>query len=156
MSLRLLEELTRTWSLGWSLADLGTGSGILALAAKAFGAHPVVGIDNDPMAISAAKNNARRNHLRGVEFQLCDVRFWKPLGKLDIVCANLFSELVIDLVPKLRRANWLILSGILRQQENEIVCRLRRNRLEIVKTRRRGKWIAILARSVTPAARIGS
>ncbi|HXO92787.1 MAG TPA: 50S ribosomal protein L11 methyltransferase, partial [Candidatus Acidoferrum sp.] len=54
-----LEQLTRRWEPGWSLVDLGTGSGILALAAKCLGAGRVVGIDNDPMAISMAKSNAR-------------------------------------------------------------------------------------------------
>src|SRR4029434_10951576 len=51
-SLRLLELLTLWWKRGWSLEDLGTGTGILALAAKRFGAGRIVGIDNDPSAIS--------------------------------------------------------------------------------------------------------
>jgi ribosomal protein L11 methyltransferase len=60
MSLRLLEHLTRKWEKGWSLADLGTGSGILALAAKRLCAGRVIGIDVDPKAISIARANARR------------------------------------------------------------------------------------------------
>jgi ribosomal protein L11 methyltransferase len=56
MSLRLLDKLTRRWKRGWSLVDLGTGSGILALAAKYFSAGRVIGIDNDPAAISMAKS----------------------------------------------------------------------------------------------------
>src|SRR4026208_2614855 len=70
MSLRLLERLTRQWEKGWSLADLGTGSGILALAAKRFGAGRVTGIDLDPRAISIAKANARLNKIDNVDFQL--------------------------------------------------------------------------------------
>src|SRR5207244_8027136 len=65
MSLRLLERVTRKWKDGWSLGDLGTGSGILALAAKRFGAGRVVGIDIDPTAISMAESNARLNKVRG-------------------------------------------------------------------------------------------
>jgi ribosomal protein L11 methyltransferase len=73
MSLRFLEQLTRRWKRGWSFVDLGTGSGILALAAKSFGAGCVIGIDNDPVAISVAKSNARLNKIRAATFQLGDV-----------------------------------------------------------------------------------
>src|SRR4029077_14721011 len=66
MSLRLLEQLTRGWRAGWSLVDLGTGSGILALAAKKLGAGEVVGIDIDAIAISTARSNSCVNKLRGV------------------------------------------------------------------------------------------
>jgi ribosomal protein L11 methylase PrmA len=55
LSLRLLEQLTRQWNAGWSIVDLGTGSGILALSAKCLGAEHVVAIDLDPVAISTAK-----------------------------------------------------------------------------------------------------
>ena len=78
MSLSFLEQLTRCWNPGWSLADLGTGSGILALAAKCLGAGRVIGIDNDPAAISVAKSNARLNKIRGASFQLGDVHKWSP------------------------------------------------------------------------------
>ncbi len=77
MSLRLLERLTREWKNSWSLADLGTGSGILALSAERFGAGCVVGIDIDPKAISVAKANARLNKIDNVDFKLGDLRKWK-------------------------------------------------------------------------------
>jgi ribosomal protein L11 methyltransferase len=147
MSLRLLEQLTREWKNGWSLADLGTGSGILALAAKRFGACRVLAIDADPIAISTAKANARRNGIGGVDFHLGDLRRWKPPRNTDIVTANLFSGLLMRLLPKLRRSGWLILSGVLRAEEQEFLRALRPNQIEVVNLRRRGKWIAILARN---------
>src|ERR1700726_3264794 len=58
LSLRLLEEVTYGWKADWKMVDLGTGSGILALAASRFGAKQVIGIDLDPIAISTAKANA--------------------------------------------------------------------------------------------------
>jgi ribosomal protein L11 methyltransferase len=146
MSLRLLEELTRNWKRGWSVVDLGTGSGILALAAKRFGAGRVIGLDTDPTAISTAKSNARVNKIQGATFQLGDVRKWKSAQATQVVTANLYSDLLIEILPKLKRSSWLILSGILREQKAELVCGLRRNRIEIICIRRRGKWIAILAR----------
>jgi ribosomal protein L11 methyltransferase len=145
MSLRFLEGLTREWEDGWSLADLGTGSGILALAAKRFGAGRVIGIDIDPKAISVAKANACLNKIDKVDFQLGDVRRWKPAIGWDIIAANLYSELLIEVLPKLKWCNWLILSGVLRKQEDEFLGVLRRNNIKIVNLKRRGKWIAVLA-----------
>jgi ribosomal protein L11 methyltransferase len=55
MSLRLLEEVTRGWRAGWSIVDLGTGTGILALAAKRFGVRQSLALDLDPTAISTAQ-----------------------------------------------------------------------------------------------------
>src|SRR5213595_619660 len=145
MSLRLLERLTREWKNSWSLADLGTGSGILALAAKRFGAGRVTGIDIDPKAVSIAKANAGLNKIDKVDFRLGDLRKWKPTGARNIVAANLYSELLIEILPKLKRNNWLILSGVLRRQEDRLLRVLRRNNMEIVNVKRRGKWIAVLA-----------
>jgi len=146
MALRLLEKLTRCWKRDWSLADLGTGSGILPLAAKSFGAGPVVGIDIDPTAISMAESNARLNQIHDVDFRLGDVRKWKSRHKTDLITANLYSYLLIEILPKLKRSGWLILSGILRSEETEFLQALVRNKIEIISIKRRGKWIAILAR----------
>lgn len=146
MSLRLLEELTRRWKRGWSVVDLGTGSGILALAAKRFGAERVVGIDIDPTAISMAESNARLNKIRGATFQLADVRKWKSAQKTNVITANLYSDLLIEILQRLRRSGWLILSGILRSQETKFLHALSRNEIKIINIKRRGKWIAVLAR----------
>ena len=148
MSLRLLEEVTRKWKPNWSIADLGTGSGILALAAAHFGAKRVIGIDVDPTAIATAKGNARLNRIGHADFQIADVRRWKPRCTIDMVTANLFSELLIEVLPRLKRSRWLILSGVLRGQEKELLRVLKRIKTDIVQVRRRGKWIAILARQL--------
>src|SRR6266567_2337180 len=94
MSLRLLEKLTHKWKPGWSIVDLGTGTGILALAAKHLGAARALGLDNDPVAISTAKQNARLNKIDHLQFRGGDVRRWKSRRKIDVVTANLFSELL--------------------------------------------------------------
>ena len=151
MTLRLLEEVTRPEESGWSLADLGTGSGILALAARRLGAGRVVAIDNDPTAIAAARANARLNEIRAIGFQIGDVRAWRPKEKVEIVTANLFSELLIETLPGIPRfladGGQMIVSGILRNQERKVGRALRRNGFKIKQTRRRGKWVAILCGS---------
>src|SRR6267143_3699696 len=156
MSLRLLERCTRFWGAQAgslrspeperTLLDLGTGSGILALAAARFGAKRVTAIDHDPVAIATAKANARRNKLDNIDFRVGDVRRWQFPPRIEIITANLFSELLIEILPKLKRAQRLILSGILCEQEAQLVRALKRNGIAVVEMRRRGKWIAILAR----------
>lgn len=145
ISLRFLEQLTRCWKRGWSLVDLGTGSGILALAAKCFGAGRVTGIDNDPAAISVAKSNARLNRIRGATFQLGDVHRWDSAWETDVITANLFSDLLVETLPKLRGGRWLILSGIFRGQQNDLARALQRNHYDVISIKHRGKWMGILA-----------
>src|SRR5882724_706946 len=181
MSLRLLERCTRFWGAQTAtlqssaacrrrlfkegsagslrspepertLLDLGTGTGILALAAARFGAKRVIAIDDDPVAIATARENARRNKLDNIDFRVADVRRWPFSPRIEIITANLFSELLIEILPKLKRAQRLILSGILRDQEAQLVRALKRNGILIVELRRRGKWIAILASGVARTA----
>ena len=153
MSLRLLEEASRKLKPGWSLVDLGTGSGILALAATRFGARRAIAIDNDARAIATARENARMNRIDDVCFRIGDARRWRSAHKIDIVTANLFSELLIEILPKLKRSlkhnGRMILSGLLRTQERELRRALRSQKIDIVHVRRRGKWVAMLAKKDT-------
>jgi ribosomal protein L11 methyltransferase len=154
MSLRLLERITRDLEPGWSVADLGTGSGVFALAAKCFGAGRVVALDIDPIAISIGRANARLNKIGGIDFRVADVRKWRPTGKFDIIIANLFSELLIKILPRLKASlkhdGRLILSGVLHKEERDLKNALRRNRIGIVQVRHRGKWIAMLCSGGLP------
>ena len=78
--------------------------GILALAAERFGAKRVIAIDDDPVAIATARANARRNKLDNIDFRVADVRRWPFPPRIEIITANLFSELLIEILPKLKRA----------------------------------------------------
>ena len=131
------------------MLDAGTGSGVLALAGRRFGAKRVVAIDLDPLACTTAKRNARRNRIRNIEFINGNVLKQKLGGSFDIIAANLFSEILIETLPawsrQLAPGGCLILSGILRSQERAMRRALKQNSLEVSEVRRRGKWIAILA-----------
>jgi ribosomal protein L11 methyltransferase len=155
MSLRLLGETTRKLPAGWRSLDVGTGTGILALAARIFGAAEVLGLDNDPSAIAHARHNARLNHIGRAKFVLGSILQFKPLGRYEIVTANLFSELLIAALPVLQRAlhpsGRLIVSGILRGQAESVVDAFRGDGLELETIRRRGKWVALLWRQSTLA-----
>ncbi len=148
MSLRLLERYTRRLTPGWRMLDAGTGSGILALAGRRFGAGEVLAIDHDALAISTAKRNARENGIRRVTFVVGDVRDTLA-GRYDLIAANLFSELLCEVLPGFAKAlakdGRLILSGVMRLQESRVLRALRAAGFGPRETRRRGKWIALVA-----------
>lgn len=150
MCLRLLEATTRKLPPGWRLLDAGTGTGILALAARRFGAKEVLGLDNDPRAIAHARTNAQLNKIVGAKFLALDLLRWKPPHGFDVVTANLFSDLLIAAAASFHRAlrahGVLIISGILREQAPEVVRAFRGSGFQIEKQRRRGKWVALLCR----------
>ena len=130
----------------WDTLDLGCGSGILAIAARMLGAHRAEGADFDPHAVRTAKENVRANGVSAVAIKKLDVREWQTW---NVVAANLFSGLLIEVASKIAAASAprgrLILSGILRTQEAGVVAAYRRAGFRIVRIVRKGKWIAALA-----------
>ena len=131
----------------WEMLDLGTGSGILALAARALGAHGAMGLDYDPPCVRTARENARLNAIRGVKFDVADISDWKPARRWEVITANLFSNALIGVMPKLRRAlapeGDLILSGLLADQVGAALAAARRAGFTLVENRGRGKWRAL-------------
>ena len=116
-----LEWLERNVSQGCRLLDYGCGSGILAIAAARLGAGSVAGVDIDPQAVEAARANAERN---GVTALFADSA--QPVaGEYDLVVANILSNPLRVLAPAIcahvRSGGSLALSGILREQADEII-----------------------------------
>jgi ribosomal protein L11 methyltransferase len=149
MCLRILERITRRGDPGWSILDAGTGSGILAIAASCLGAKKIIAVENDPLACAVARRNAAANRVHNIQFRTGDVLTQKFPGKFDVITANLYSEILIAALPGWKRSlasdGFLILSGILRSQESTVVSALRQSGFVACETRRRGKWIALLA-----------
>ncbi len=152
MCLRLLLSVTRRHApQSWDLLDLGMGSGILALAGKQFGARSVLGLDNDPHAVRTARENAQLNGLshRTVRFKQADLSLWTPPVEKtwSVVTANLFSELLIRLMPRViapavATGGDLILSGVLATQAEEVMTAVRETGLRLVTVKCRGRWRA--------------
>ena len=116
-----LEWLERVVSDQVSVLDYGCGSGILAIAAARLGAGRVAGVDIDPQAVEAARANAERN---GVTALFADSA--EPVaGQYDLVVANILSNPLRVLAPAIcahvRSGGQLALSGILREQAEEII-----------------------------------
>lgn len=136
----------------WSLADIGCGSGILAIAAEKLGASRVWGCDFDPAAVRISKENAERNHTPKARFTKVDVLNWQPKQQWDIVAANIFHDVLEAAFPQLVRSiapgGVLMLSGILRSQARGCLAAGERAGLRIEKVIIRGKWVTAVARLI--------
>lgn len=146
--LRFLIEEAGVCEPGWTCLDLGTGSGILAITAEKLGARKAHGFDYDERAVKAARANARSNGCRRVRITEENLLNWRPgRTRHRIVTANVFSEILRSAAPRIARAvapgGCLILSGILRAQEKEVVRAFRAHGLKQEAVRRRGKWVTL-------------
>ncbi len=144
LMLEWLEELIRG---GESVLDVGTGSGILAMAALKLGAAGAIGIDHDPVALDCAKENARLNSC-GSALRLSS----QPLADLsgqrfDLIFANLDRRTLLDMAGSLafhcRSGGRLLLSGVLVDQEEEIVRHYADEGLYCSRRRDRDNWLVI-------------
>jgi ribosomal protein L11 methyltransferase len=115
-----MEWLEQTVQPGQSVLDYGCGSGILAILARKCGAQPVLGIDIDPQAVEAARQNSVRNHV-DVTYGLPDDC---PAGEFDIVVANILSNplklMASMLASKVKPGGRIALSGVLARQAEEV------------------------------------
>jgi ribosomal protein L11 methyltransferase len=106
-----------------SFLDIGTGSGILAIAAAKLGYHPVCGIDNDATAVRVAVANARLNGVYGrvnlVRRDLASLPV-RSRDRYDVICANLVQDLLLEhadrIINRLRRGGKLVVAGLLVRQ----------------------------------------
>jgi ribosomal protein L11 methyltransferase len=109
---------------GRSVIDVGTGSGVLAIAARRLGAGGVLAIDDDPDAIAAAGANVSLNHESRIALEIGDFRFAK-IGQFDLVTANLTGALLIASADRLASlaipGGRLILSGFMDHEEREVM-----------------------------------
>lgn len=150
--LRLLVDVARERrGSAWTVADLGTGTGLLAIAARKLGSGPVFACDFDPFAVAVAGQNLRRNEVDGVSLKEQDVLKWKPRRSgYSVVLANLFSTVLIEAWPVIARTlapgGDLIVSGILASQAWEVFTAAAASGLGFHQVVRKGKWVTARGR----------
>jgi ribosomal protein L11 methyltransferase len=105
---------------GASVLDVGTGTGVLAIAAKKLGAGRVVGTDNDPVSVELARENAVDNGTPDVE--LSGRELTAVEGTFDLVVANILANTLIELAPLLvpKVKDKLLMAGVLAHQKAEV------------------------------------
>jgi ribosomal protein L11 methyltransferase len=145
--LRLLVDVARERKgTDWTVADLGTGTGVLAIAARKLGAGETFACDFDPFSVAAAGRNAMRNDTPEILVKEQDVLKWKPRKKgYHVVMANLFSTVLIEAWPVIAKSlapgGDLIVSGILATQAWEVFTAAAANGLGFTKVIKKGKWV---------------
>ena len=132
---------------GGSFLDIGTGSGILAIAAAKLGAQPIEAFDFDPESVRVARENARRNR---VEHKLTlaqqDVTKIprKPLRRFGLVCANLISNLLVAerdrIISRVKPTGTLVLAGILETEFELVRKSFEVGGLKLVRRRDEKEW----------------
>lgn len=142
MCLELLLELAARERPRGSLADLGTGSGVLAIAAAKLGWAPVAACDHERSALEAARANATANGVE-VAFSRCDLRAETPPGA-ETVVANVTAPLLTAVAARIDRAPTdLICSGLLADEVESVLAAFERAGMELRETRELGEWAAL-------------
>ncbi len=145
LCLRLLQQLELR---GSRVVDIGTGSGVLALAAWKLGARDVVAIDNDPDAINNARDNIARNGGAGAIDIICDDLNSLKVEPADVVLANLTAAVLVRFAPRLMKLagpkGYLILSGFAPDHLTEIQPAFEAT--QGIKELHEGEWAAICLR----------
>ena len=145
--LRLLVDVARARKgTDWTVADLGAGTGVLAIAARKLGAGETYACDFDPFAVAVGIRNIERNDTPEILMEAQDVLLWKPRKKgYDLVLANIFSTVLIQAWPVIAKSlapgGDLIVSGILATQAWDVFKAAASSGLGFTKVIRKGKWI---------------
>ena len=143
---RLCLKAIEKYFRGGSLLDVGTGTGILAIAAaKMFPEARVEACDTDAEAVEIARENARLNGVgKQIDFRVGTVE--AQTSSADLVCANLTVPVIVELLPLLLGASCgrLVLSGLLTEQSELVQSRLRELGAEGFEIDQDGEWISLV------------
>ena len=130
------------------MADIGTGSGILAICASKFGASEVYGCDNDPTVIDVAKENAFKNDAECTfELNTAD----KITEKFDFICANILhnvlAEIMGDLKNIMKDGATMVLSGILDEKKSVVIDAVKKYNLTLLEEAHQDQWVALIVKN---------
>ena len=142
-----LKAIEENYKPDETFLDVGTGTGILAIAAYKFQVQSskfqIAGCDTDEEAVKIARENAELNETENIKFYVGSISSETP--EFDFVCANLTADVIIPILPLLieKSKHVLVLSGILKEQESLIIEELKKNHIKNPKIETDGEWISL-------------
>ena len=140
-----MKALEKYFTSGQTMADIGMGSGILAILAKKMGANKVYGCDNDDTVIEVAKDNAKLNNV-DCEFELGTAD--KINQKYDFICANILHNVLFNIMGDLKNlmhdGSKMSLSGILIEKAPIVLDAIKRENLKIIDEITQDQWTSFV------------
>ncbi|CAM3795089.1 50S ribosomal protein L11 methyltransferase [Alkalicoccus chagannorensis] len=141
-----LQALEKRMVSGIHMMDVGTGSGVLAIAAAKLGASVVDAVDLDPVAVKAARENVQFNQTEQVVRVSESDLLSGAEGTYDLVTANILADIIVSMVPDAKRAvkpgGHLIVSGIIEKQRDQVRTALMEAGFVMVETTEMENWTA--------------
>jgi len=153
-----LEKMENIFFSDKKILDIGSGSGILSVAARLLGAKEVYAVDNDYLAINSTKSNFQLNfgdlnNLNTYLGSFNEVITKNQLKQFDFVLCNILAEVIKEMIPNiykcLRNNGEVIFSGILNSQKDEIIKILIQNDLKLLDVSTRKDWACISAQKTS-------
>ena len=158
-----LEKMENIFFSDKKILDIGSGSGILSVAARLLGAKEVCAVDNDYLAINSTKSNFQLNfgdlnNLSTYLGSFNEVILKNQLKQFDLVLCNILAEVIKGMIPNiykcLRNNGEVIFSGILNSQKDEIIKILIQNDLKLLDVSTRKDWACISAQKTSGPAQV--
>lgn len=155
-----IRQLKKYITSSTKLFDVGCGSGILSIVSLKLGADSALGLDIDPNAINASRENALVNKIPEEKFDiqignlLEDSELQEVAGyeKYDIVVANILADVLISLTPvikkNLKTGGYYITSGIIDKKEEDVVAAVKASGFEVVEITHQGEWVSVTAKKI--------
>ncbi|MCX7680409.1 MAG: 50S ribosomal protein L11 methyltransferase [Anaerolineae bacterium] len=148
LCLMKLEELVRP---GARVLDMGTGSGILAIAAARLGAGQVLAVDNDPVAVRVARENVAANGVREL-VRVVRGSLAEAQGEYDVIVVNILVNVIVEMIQggladRVLPGGAFIAAGLILGQEGEVSTALAQKGLLVVEKDQIEDWVCLVAKS---------
>lgn len=144
----VMTEIEKYITPGCTVLDVGTGSGILSIAASLLGASSVNAYDIDPTAVRIAKENADINKCGNIKVGLSDLLAGVEDKKYDLICANIVADIIIRMSPDLYKFSHtgtvFIASGILCERRDEVLEAMKKTPFDFISEQSENGWCVLI------------